>query len=142
MPEVLLNMLPDNIRDGSRSHGDIAEALGRIEHDGPRLTVVSNRFHFNGFSAVFYPGVLDELAGAEGGNLVVIPSSVHEALVFADDGNMEAEHINGMIMEVNHTQVLEEERLSDRAYYYDRDRRELFFMDDYRKGDRSVCVKF
>ena len=50
--------------------------------------------------------------------LNLIPSSIHEWLV-VPEGLMEPDEISDIIKEVNETQVLEEERLSDHVYFYD-----------------------
>lgn len=123
----------------SREFPDMANTL---ENDTIGCTVISNRFNFYGFSVIFYPRVLVRLAEEKGGNLVIIPSSVHEALVLVDNGMVDTVEINQTIRFVNHTQVLEEEQLSNQAYYYDRETKKLYFMEDVKKGGTSTCVKF
>ena len=118
----------------SREFPDMADAL---EDDTIRCTVVSNRFNFYGFSVIFYSGVLARLAEEKGGNLIIIPSSVHEALVLVDKGMVDTAEINQTIWFVNHTQVLKEEQLSNQAYYYDRETKELYFMEDVKKGEQA-----
>jgi len=119
---------------------DAGQVLESVKNGIP-FTIVQNRHGFYGFSAIFYPGVLKSLAGKNGGSLIVIPSSVHEAIIIQDDGEMPAGEISGMIREINGTQLKQGEQLSDRAYLYDREEDALFFLDDYRKGDKRVCVK-
>ena len=118
----------------SREFPDMADAL---EDDTIGCTVVSNRFNFYGFSVIFYSGVLARLAEEKGGNLIIIPSSVHEALVLVDKGMVDTAEINQTIWFVNHTQVLKEEQLSNQAYYYDRETKELYFMEDVKKGEQA-----
>ena len=109
--------------------------------EGIPFTIVQNQHGFYGFSAVLYPGVLKNMAGKEGGCLIVIPASIHEAIVIQDNEKIEAEEINGMLQEINKTQLKQGERLSDRAYLYDSNEDALFFLDDYRKGDKRVCAR-
>lgn len=118
----------------SREFPDMANAL---EDDTIGCTVVSNRFNFYGFSVIFYPGILARLAEEKAGNLIIIPSSVHEALVLVDKRMVNTAEINQMIQFVNHTQVAEEEQLSNQAYYYDRETEKLYFMEDVQKGEQA-----
>lgn len=53
------------------------------------------------------------------GNYYLIPSSIHELIVYADTGELDRESVNEMIRQINLTQVAEEERLSNNAFYYD-----------------------
>ena len=106
------------------------------------MLVLSNIANFYGFSAVFYPNVLKQLAEERKGNLIVIPSSIHEAILLTDSDMAKVQELNETIVTVNETQLTEQERLSNQAYYYDRETKSLYFMEDYKKGERGVCVKF
>ena len=106
------------------------------------MLVLSNTTDFYEFSAVLYPNVLEQLAEERKGNLIVIPSSIHEAILLIDSEMTKVQELNKTILEVNHTKLKEQERLSNQAYYYDRETTSLYFMEDYKKGERGVCVKF
>lgn len=106
------------------------------------MLILSNTANFYGFSAVFYPNVLEQLAEERKENLIVIPSSIHEAIVLADLKEVTVQELNETIVTVNETQLKEQERLSNQAYYYDRETKSLYFMENYKKGERQVCVKF
>ena len=86
--------------------------------DDPGILVVTNTHKKHGASAVFYPGVIDELAKNLDGDFYIIPSSIHEVLVFPDEIK-DVLGINDMIQEVNASQVAPEEQLADHAYHYD-----------------------
>lgn len=77
--------------------------------------VVTTEPSFGAVSA-FYPGVLQEVAN--GNNLFLIPSSVHEFLLLEDNGVIEIDDLERMIKDVNATVVAPEEVLSDKLYYY------------------------
>lgn len=62
--------------------------------------------------------ILREFA-AEHGNFYVLPSSISEVLLVPEKyGCPDAGYYNGMVREVNRTQVEPEDFLSDNAYYY------------------------
>lgn len=73
----------------------------------------------NGACAIQYPEFLDQAAETLGGDFYVLPSSIHEVLLIADDGSMELENLEQMVREVNETQVAPADRLSDNVFHYD-----------------------
>lgn len=73
----------------------------------------------NGAGVIQYPGFLDQAAEALGGDFYVLPSSVHEVLLVADDDSMELSYLEEMVRSVNETEVSPAERLSDNVYHYD-----------------------
>lgn len=89
------------------------------------LTVVTTDGVSHGAAAVLYPDVLKGLADEKEADLLLIPSSVNEFLILADDKTMTKEELEALIREVNHDQVAEKERLSDYLYRYDRETGEI-----------------
>lgn len=73
----------------------------------------------NGAGVIQYPGFLDQAAEALGGDFYVLPSSVHEVLLVADNGSMELGYLEEMVRSVNETEVSPAERLSNNVYHYD-----------------------
>lgn len=99
------------------------------------LFVMSNTKGINGFSAVLYPEALKDFAGIAGKNLYVLPSSVHEALLFPEDTAITPKELQEMVAEVNASPaVAEEDILSDSLYYYDREKNEL------RMAEGCICA--
>ncbi len=95
------------------------------------ISVVTNRSDNLGASAVFYPGVLEEMADEWECDLFIIPSSIHETLVIPDQQlEMDYDHMREMIHEVNCTAVSPEEVLSDNLYRYDHESRKLFVVKE------------
>ncbi len=89
------------------------------------LFVLTNRSRSFGAAAVLYPGELERIGNFLEEDYYVLPSSVHEMLVVRKSAVLGKEPLSEMVKEINETQVAEEEVLSDRAYYYDRARKEL-----------------
>ncbi|MCH5343786.1 MAG: hypothetical protein J1E64_07080 [Acetatifactor sp.] len=98
--------------------------LSREEQDtffsGVPMRILSNRKRVQGAACILYPDVLEQLSAQAGGNLYILPSSIHEVILLADGGREEPELLKEMIFDVNRTQVEPEEILSDSLYYYDR----------------------
>lgn len=82
--------------------------------------VLSNRLRSFGASEILYPGFLEEIGRRLKDDYFVLPSSVHEVIVVPRSGSCGKELLDMMVAEINKTQVMQEEALSDRAYYYDR----------------------
>lgn len=91
--------------------------------------VVTNTNNAFGASALFYPGVMKELARRHNGSYYILPSSVHEVITVPDDGKITYEELKEMVTEINHAQVSPGERLTDEVYYYDTTKRK------FRKGN-------
>lgn len=102
----------------------LADALGiepevAVESGMADIIVVTTEDQIKGAAALFYPGVMDRLAGKVDGDYYVLPSSIHEVLVYPNRGDRTADDLQGMIGYVNATEVSPEDQLSDKAYHYD-----------------------
>lgn len=86
---------------------------------GNPLRVLSNVQRVHGASCMLYPGLLKLLAEKEKKGFYILPSSIHEVILLTDRGTETPEQLKNMIAEVNRTQVVPEEVLSDSLYYYD-----------------------
>ncbi|MCM1045974.1 MAG: DUF5688 family protein [Candidatus Gastranaerophilales bacterium] len=84
------------------------------------MKVLTNQSCVQGAACILYPDVLEELSAQAGVNFYILPSSIHEVILVADNGRETPEFLKEMIYDVNHTQVEPEEVLSDSLYYYDR----------------------
>ena len=100
----------------------VGEAMQRLtgipdENDDGPLSVITTEDGLYGASAIMYPGCLEE--AAQGRNLFLIPSSVHEFLYMPDDGSRSPLILEYILRNVNEEEVPREEMLSDHLYYYD-----------------------
>lgn len=85
--------------------------------DCSKMAIVSNSKMVNGASALFYPGVMDQLSEMFGGDYVILPSSVNEFIVVPDRGNYS--DLENMVRDINQNMVDPQEQLSDHVYHYD-----------------------
>ena len=102
--------------------GDDDEILKELlmEDDMMPVYVASNAVRTNGAGVLFYPEVLKQFADSIGSDLYVIPSSIHETLWIPATEDADSEELREMLLTVNATDVLPEEKLSDNLYFYDR----------------------
>lgn len=89
-----------------------------------QLYVLTNHRKINGAAVILYPDILKELAKRFSGGFYIIPSSVHEVLLLKED-EIGEERLNGMVREVNETQMEPEEVLADHVYYYVPEKQQL-----------------
>ena len=77
------------------------------------------------------PGMgIERLAEELGSDLVVIPSSIHEVLAVPYEEGLDLKCLTCMLQEINLEHVPREDRLSDRVYYFDREKGMLMVGDD------------
>lgn len=89
--------------------------------------ILTNKQSVYGASSILNPVVMDLVSHELGGDLIIIPSSVHETIVLPINGNIElGKELNMMIREVNATELSQEEILSDHAYKYNSKTHELY----------------
>lgn len=102
--DVLMSMDNGNLKQDVRS-------------DDFPMYVATNTKMTNGAAVMTMNDKLKEFSEVMGGDFYVIPSSVHELILFADNDGMACD-INEMIREVNTTELSPDEVLSDHVYRY------------------------
>lgn len=104
---------------------DVLTTLMRNDQSGegvdyiPSITMVSNTSYSHGAVTILYPGMLETLGETIGSDFYVIPSSIHEVLVYPDDKEPDRKKcLSQMVKEVNRNEVDPKDRLSDSLYHY------------------------
>lgn len=101
----------------------MAEMMGmpeeRMADMAPPMYVATNQDKVQGAGVMFYPDFMDQAAKELGGDIFILPSSVHEVLILPDDGNMNAQELKEMVTSINASEVSPEDRLTDSVYHYD-----------------------
>ena len=101
---------------------DVGESAMEPEEAGSNkspMMVLGNQQSVYGASVIMCPGVLDQVAKELQGDLLILPSSIHEVLVVPDNGSIDYRELQDMVQEINRTTVELEDRLSDYVYHYD-----------------------
>lgn len=104
---------------------DVLEALGNrhiaVSEDERSvfpMYVATNKRMQNGAAVLTMRDKLKEFGKVIGEDYYIIPSSIHELILVGRDGTESVGDIDGMIREVNSTQLGADEVLSDHAYLY------------------------
>jgi len=118
---MMETMLPDFAQEFGVSEEEAREMLGDMmpTNDGPDIYCLSNETKINGAAALVNPEVQKMISEKVGGDYYILPSSIHECLIVPMSGSMSYQELEAMVQEVNETQVMPEERLSDHVYQYD-----------------------
>lgn len=84
------------------------------------MFVATNTMKINGAAVLLYPGFLKAFADKISGDFYILLSSIHETIFIPADGQRQIQELAAMVKEVNETQILPEEVLSDSVYLYSR----------------------
>lgn len=114
--EDIMSPIPGKKKDLFQEKADSADDV---------MYVLSNSIRSFGAACIAYPDVLDMAGRILGEDYYVLPSSVHEVVLVPVSKGMEPEEMDAMVVEINDTQVAEEEILSDHVYIYERARKRL-----------------
>ena len=92
----------------------------------PMYVLTNNKKHFGAVN-LYFPEVLEMVAGKLSSDFYVLPSSIHECMVIPaeDSVRLHGADYQEMVQEINDEFVAQEEILSDSVYRYYRDRKEL-----------------
>ena len=90
---------------------------GEIPDCDVMMYVASNDERLHGASAMLMDDMLEQFCKDHGwDSIYIIPSSIHEVILIR--GNVDKATVDSMVVEVNESQVKEDERLSDHCYLW------------------------
>ncbi len=84
-----------------------------------RMYVLSNKERNFGAATLLYKGKLALIGKLLEEDFYILPSSVHEVIILPISKAPDRNEIDLMIRDINETQVMDEEVLSNHSYYYD-----------------------
>ena len=113
--------------------------LDLMDEDSPmQMYVITNWRKNFGAEAICNLPLLHQLSMKKDADLFIFPSSVHELIFMYDNAEGGCGFTSEGIKEINETQVLTHERLSNSIYKYDRQRRQVVI---YEQGDSLIGMK-
>lgn len=101
----------------------LCDLLGTNEaHELPMcpMYVLTNTSKLYGASCILYDHLLEDISKQLSCDFYILPSSVHEVILFPATDNASYTELSQMVQDVNRTQVSPEELLSDHVYYFSR----------------------
>lgn len=113
-----------------KSFKDSGEDLGilrpMIESDFLQgVMVLSNTSHLYGAAEMLNEDVMSTLLDRCGEDFCIIPSSVHEVIIFPNELARDIDFLKGMVGEVNSTVLKKSDFLSDSVYKYDTNEKKI-----------------
>lgn len=93
-----------------------------MQDTGQAMYVLTNQKGINGASCLLYPGIIREFSLKVNSDLVILPSSIHEVILLPVKGNIKKKCLMDIVNDVNQSQVLPEEYLSNEIYFYIKDK--------------------
>lgn len=120
-PPIMMDMMDACHFDFRRNH---------LENDNPvqrgispllDMFVITNEMNNNGSVYLLDDEIMQKVARKLGGNLIILPSSVHEGIVYSEECGPDIRRAKDMVQAVNQTKLREEEFLSGEIYRYDKD---------------------
>lgn len=124
-PPIMIDLQDASCVDFRKNH---------LENDNPvpvgispllDMFVITNRMNNNGAIYMFDEETMQKVANKMGGNLIIIPSSVHETIVYSEENGMDIRRAKDMVESVNKTTLSDGEFLSGELYRYDKDNHTL-----------------
>lgn len=93
---------------------------------GGEAYVLTNSVGMNGAGAIMYAKEsINEVAQELGGNVMILPSSIHELILMKEESMDMAKSLQQMVMEINAAVVDDMDILSNSVYKFDRDTKEI-----------------
>lgn len=120
--EDLLKIANENMAEDFKivSLADIAGNIMGEDFEEIEMDILTNRRKLNGAIGMLKTNLLlEHMEKQHIERLVIIPSSIHEVLLIPYEPETDVDSLRKMVHEVNGTQLLPEEILSDNVYIYD-----------------------
>ncbi len=94
-----------------------------------RMYVLSNHLRYFCAACILYSNLLEDIGNILNEDFYVLPSSIHETIILPCKYSPGAATLGDMVVEINQTQVSDEEVLSDHIYFYSREKRKLLVVE-------------
>lgn len=111
-------LLPAEIKTMSQVLSELSDGLSSPEEDEIPMYVLTNSGKALGAACILYDGMLKHCAKWLDSAYYLLPSSVHEVILIPEKVVLDKWELVDMVRDINQTQVLKTEVLSDQIYFY------------------------
>lgn len=101
-------------------HRNLFEGTKVLAGEEMPVYILTNRDLDGGAGVLAWDGILEKVGDLLGTDFYVLPSSVNEVIIHADNGRMAPEGMEAMVRDINLEWVIPQQRLSEKVQYYDR----------------------
>ncbi|MBQ7076863.1 MAG: hypothetical protein IJM91_01850 [Lachnospiraceae bacterium] len=126
MPYKLMGMDEFLNRYKIRRELPYEESIPPLSGEVSNMYILTNDSQYFGASSLLYDNLLRNLAEQFKSSFFILPSSVHEVILFPTNNKDNLDAFNTMVREVNTYELRREDILSDHAYFYDYDDKALY----------------
>ena len=112
-----------------------------VNNLGVGTYVLTNQERFNGASLILLPEVLERIAGVLQDSYYILPSSVHEVLIVPLSVSPSAAELEELVRSVNDAIVEDNDFLSDKVQFYDKELKSLFNTSDYEQRKSAALLE-
>ncbi|MFV0527641.1 MAG: DUF5688 family protein [Lachnospiraceae bacterium] len=117
--------------------GENTHPMGtEIASPNETMIVIGNQMNFYGAASILDSDTMQKVTELFGEDVYILPSSIHECIA-VPKSSADVEGLREMVRDINQTQVVAEERLSDEVYQYDALTRRVSLAQD----SRSMEIK-
>ncbi len=106
----------------------VTTQLEELKDSSLQMYVLTNKSKLNGASSMLYENVLEDIATLFERDIYILPSSIHEVILIPKNDDIEETYLSRMVNDVNETQLKTEEILSNHAYLYKKDSKQILSL--------------
>lgn len=125
-------LLPAEVKSMSQVLLELSQGMDDQEEDEVPMYVMTNSRKAFGAACVLYDGMLKHCAKWLDSAFYLLPSSVHEVILIPEKAVPEEAELASMVQDMNRTQVLRTEVLSDQIYFYSPESGQLSMIKEER----------
>lgn len=120
-PPMMLELGTGGTVDLSKNYLKTEEPIPRGAAPELDMFILTNGVNSNGAICMFDEKTMQKVAEKLGDNLIVLPASVHETIVFGEATGLNIRYAKDLVNSVNRTALKDGEFLSGEIYRYDKD---------------------
>jgi len=111
-------LLPAELKSMSQVLSELSDGSGALQEEEIPMYVLTNSGKSLGAACILYEGILKYCAGRIHSSYYLLPSSIHEMILIPKGAVPDKRELAEMVRDINRTQVLNTEVLSDQIYFY------------------------
>ena len=124
MKECINSMMSDDYEP--------SEDISNVKDSDFPMIIISNKNKTYGAGSILSSDAMEKVSQALEDDFYILPSSVHECIATPAQDRSREDELRDMVREINKTQVLPEEVLSNQVYFYDSRERTLCMIPEDR----------
>lgn len=124
-PPIMFELGTGGTVDLSKNYLKIDEPIPRGAAPELDMFILTNGINSNGAICMFDEETMQRVTEKLGGNLIVLPASVHETIVYREANGLNIRYAKDLVNSVNRTALKDREFLSGEIYRYDKDNHTL-----------------